>query len=198
MQLHKMNLSSGLKLFWQAIPEPAKVLEVGKAFPLLGSSASQQVRGLNLRLPSKPLTGLKGRAALLPAPPDIIPTGRGDEAFFIGGGGASGAPVRWHNVTPGLDATHATTLYVSLHLAFFSLPRPCHPRVSPPSCSRHSASPCIFIPHSQVIKNTHPEPQVPSRVHLRYAVLISGFLCTAQCFDSAHYIYSCFIRKNII
>lgn len=43
VQLHKMNLSSALKHFWQAIPEPAKVLEVGKAFPLLGSSASQQV-----------------------------------------------------------------------------------------------------------------------------------------------------------
>lgn len=63
-----MNLSSGLKLFWQAILEPAAVLEVGAAFLLFGSSASQQVRGLNLRLPSKPLTGLKGRTALLPLP----------------------------------------------------------------------------------------------------------------------------------
>lgn len=73
MQLRKMNLSSGLMLFWQAIPEPAEVLEVGKAFPLLGSSASQQVRGLNLRLPSKPLTGLKGRAAVLWLPQISFP-----------------------------------------------------------------------------------------------------------------------------
>lgn len=73
MQLRKMNLSSGLMLFWQAIPEPAEVLEVGKAFPLLGSSASQQVRGLNLRLPSKPLTGLKGRAAVLRLPQISFP-----------------------------------------------------------------------------------------------------------------------------
>lgn len=73
VQLHKMNLSSALKLFWQAIPEQAKVLEVGKAFPLLGSSASQQVWGLNLRLLSKCLTGLKGRALLLQLPEILFP-----------------------------------------------------------------------------------------------------------------------------
>lgn len=39
----QMNLSSGLKLFWQAILESAKVLEVRKALLLLSSSASQQV-----------------------------------------------------------------------------------------------------------------------------------------------------------
>lgn len=85
MQLHKMNLSSGLKLLWQAIPEPAKVLEVGKAFLLLGSSASQQVRGLNSQLPSKHLTGLKESSAP-PAPPDIIPRGVGDETFLLAAG----------------------------------------------------------------------------------------------------------------
>lgn len=82
VQLHKMNLSSGLKLFWQAILEPAEVLEVGKAFPLLGSSASQQVRGLNLRLPSKPLTGLKGRAALLQLPQISLPEDRRMMPFY--------------------------------------------------------------------------------------------------------------------
>ena len=73
VKLCKMNLSSGLKLFWQAIPEPARVLEVGKAFPLLGSSVSQQVGRLHLRLLSKPLTGLKERAAFNGLPPSVVP-----------------------------------------------------------------------------------------------------------------------------
>lgn len=113
MQLHKMNLSSGLKLFWQAIPEPAKVLEVGKAFPLLGSSASQQVQGLNSRLSSKPLTGLKGRAVRFSGSPRYHSQRTGRCGLFIGSCGASGTTVHQPNVTLSLDA-YACLLTMSL------------------------------------------------------------------------------------
>lgn len=121
VQLYKMNLSSGLKLFWQAILKPAKVLEVVKAFPLLSSSASQQVQGLNLRLPSMPLTGLKGRAALLLRLPRYHSQRTGRWCLFIGCCRASGAQVSWHTLTLGLVAMLATTHYVSLHLSFLRL-----------------------------------------------------------------------------
>lgn len=65
---------------WQVILQPAEVLEVAKASPLLCSSVSQQVQGLNLRPPSTPLTG----GAASPVPPDIYiffppPRERGDD-----------------------------------------------------------------------------------------------------------------------
>lgn len=53
---------------WQVILQPAEVLEVAKASPLLCSSVSQQVQGLNLRPLSTPLTG----GAASPVPPDIF------------------------------------------------------------------------------------------------------------------------------
>lgn len=64
---------------WQVILQPAEVLEVAKASPLLCSSVSQQVQGLNLRPPSTPLTA----GAASPVPPDIFfslpPRERGDD-----------------------------------------------------------------------------------------------------------------------
>lgn len=76
-----MNLSSGLKPF---LDRRAKAAELGAAFPLLSLSASQQVWGLKLWLPSAPLTGLKGEScAASPASVSLPRGGWGDGAFQL-------------------------------------------------------------------------------------------------------------------
>lgn len=83
MQLCKINFSSGLKAFWQAIPksriQPCRQgswsrKRLSRCSAPLSSFASQQVQGFNLWLLSKPLTGRKGEAAFYWLPL-IIPPG---------------------------------------------------------------------------------------------------------------------------
>lgn len=190
----QMNLSSGLKLFRQAIPQPVKVLEVRKGFP----AAQLLCIPAGLRIKFTPLTCLKGRAALLRLPPISFPEDWREMRpffFFLYWQQWSKwcAPVCWHNVT-GLrlsrHSTHATSHYVSFHLTFSFRPRhvvhACHhPHgrfvISPQSVSLHPFY--IFILLS-LVQKLRPEPRAPP---LMLRIQFRIHLGRAQCFDSAHY-----------